>query len=65
VILGRNCSGLDDVVRGLIVHNAGRCGLAMPWVLQASAVVDGLGNAYDRVLCVAGDVWGGDRRYVL
>jgi hypothetical protein len=34
------------------------CGLV--WRL-----VDGPGTAYDRVLCVAGDVWGGVRRYVL
>jgi hypothetical protein len=47
------------------VHDVGRCGLAMPWALRAGAVVDGLGTEYDRVLCVAGDVWGAGRRYVL
>jgi hypothetical protein len=52
VILGGQCSGLDGVVRGLTVHDVGRCGLAMPWVLRAGAVVDGLGTVYDRVLCV-------------
>jgi hypothetical protein len=65
VILGGQCSGLDGVVRELTVHDVGRCGLAMPWALRAGAVVDGLGTAYDRVLCVAGDVWGVGRRYVL
>jgi hypothetical protein len=49
--LGGKCSGLNGVVSGLIVHDVGRCGLAMSWVLQAGVVVDGLGSTYDGVLC--------------